>query len=241
MTDNDKNDLIIDNCADMLENACGMVMLAKEKQTNVIQVVYVDSDGNDATASVYDYTLHTWRSTDTLDHLAADLIGDASYGTLIAYFNSITVESEIAAGTKIKIPVLTETGSITNNRIYAAPEKQENYGADIALDNDGNIAVKNGDIDVVTDSNNLAQAMALRLTTASQKRIRLTSYGIRSTVGDPMAIQSYLQGSIEQTIKQDPRIQTVDEMDFTGNKDVLSLSIMYTDINGKEGNFKGEI
>lgn len=241
MTDNDKDDILTDNCAVMIDNACCMVMLAKKKQANVTQVIYVDSNGNDTTANVYDFNIYVWKSSDSFDKLASDYLGNVDYGTLIAYFNKIAVESEIEAGTKIKIPVLTETNANTDNQIFAMPEKQENYGIDIALDNSGNFAVKNGDIDVVGGSNNLAQAMALRLTTASQKRIRLASYGIRSTIGDTMAVQSYLQSSIEQTVKEDPRIESVDKLNFWGNKDVLNLSVTYTDINENVGNFKGEL
>ncbi len=45
MTENDRNDILVDSCAAMLENACKMVAMTKEPQTNVMQVVYVDSDG----------------------------------------------------------------------------------------------------------------------------------------------------------------------------------------------------
>ena len=78
MTENDRNDVLIDSCDAMLENACKMVAMAKEHQTNVIQVIYVDSDGNDAVAYVYDFNFHTWKSADTFDRLAAE-IGRASW------------------------------------------------------------------------------------------------------------------------------------------------------------------
>lgn len=241
MTDNDKEDIIIDNSDAIIDCACKYVSIAKEKQTNVKAVVYVDNDGNDAVAYVYDYTLYTWKSTDTFDKLANDYLGDANLGTLIAYYNGISVEHEIESGTKIKIPILTENTSNQNNKIYAAPEKQDNYGIDIQIDKDGNFAVKNGDFDTVSGSDNLAQGMANRLTTASQKRIRLSAYGIRATIGDTMAVQSYLMSSIEQTVMQDPRIKTLDELVFNGKKDALNIDLNYTDINGETGKYSGEI
>ena len=241
MTDNDKDDVITDLKSQLIENACLMVALSKEKQTNATAVVYVDEDGNDATVTVYDFKYHTWKSTDTFDALAADLLGSADYGTVIAYFNGVANESELEAGTKIKIPVLTESETNTNNKIYAAPEKQDNYGVDIAIDEDGDFDLSGGDIKTVNDRDNLTQAISLRLTTASQKRIRLTSYGIRSTIGDPMAVESYLTGSLEQTVKADPRIDEVEEISFKGDGDNLKLEVVYTDINGNTGTYEGDI
>ena len=64
MTDEDKEDLIIDYLSQMEDSACNIVALSKEKQTNATAVVYVDSDGNDATVTVYDFKFHTWKSGD---------------------------------------------------------------------------------------------------------------------------------------------------------------------------------
>ena len=136
---------------------------------------------------------------------------------------------------------MTEESSNTNNKIYAEPDKQENYGTDIEIDTDGDFALLDGDIKTIDGRDNLTQAIALRLTTASKKRIRLASYGIRSTIGDPIAVESYLSGSIEQTIKMDPRVAEVNELTFRGNRDQLMLEVVYTDINGDTGMYKGDI
>ena len=241
MTDNDKEDLLTDYVSQLDENASVIVALSKEKQTNATAVVDVDSAGNDATITVYDFKYHTWRSSDTFDNLAAALLGRPDYGTVIAYFNGVANESELEAGTKIKIPVLSENTSNTNNRIFAAPEKQENYGIDIKIGDDGDFDISGGDIKTVDGRDNLTQAIALRLTTASNKRIRLSAYGIRTTIGDPVAVESYLSGSIEQTIQADPRISEVNELTFEGDGDKLRLEVVYTDINGDTGMYKGEI
>lgn len=241
MTDTDREDALIDYVSQMDENACIVVALAKEKQTNASTVVYVDKDGNDATITVYDFKYHEWKSSDTFDNLAASLLGNPDYGTVIAYFNEVVNESEIEAGTKIKIPVLSANSGNRNNRIYAEPERQENYGVDIKISDDGDFDLSGGDIKTLDGRKNLTQAIALRLTTASNKRIRLSAYGIRSTIGDPMAVESYLTGAIEQTILADPRIAEVNELTFRGDKDRLYLEVVYTDINGDRGEYKGEI
>lgn len=240
-TENDKEDMIIDYASQMIDSACTAVALAKEKQTNAQSIVYVDKDGNDTAATIYDYKYHTWKSADTLDKLASDLLGNSDYGTLLAYYNNISNESELEAGTKIKIPVLDESSGNRNNRIYAEPDKQENYGVDITLNDDGDLALDGGDIKTIGDRDNLTQAIALRLTTASGKRIRLGAYGIRSTIGEPIAVESYLSGCIEQTIKADPRISEVNELTFRGDGDKLILEVVYTDINGNTGMYKGDI
>lgn len=237
----DKSDMLTDYLSHLEEKACTVAALGKEKQTNEQTVVYVAPDGNDISITVYDFRYHTWKSTDTFDKLAADLLGNPDYGTMIAYFNGIVNESEVEAGTKIKIPVLTEDESNAGNFIYAAPEKQENYGVDMTLDESGDFAVSGGDFASVNGRDNLTQAIALRLTTASQKRIRITAYGIRSSIGEPMAVQSYLTGSIEQTIKADPRISEVEQISFRGDGDILHLEVVYADINGETGSYKGEI
>lgn len=241
MTDNDREDLITEYTAQMVENACFAVALAKEKQTNAQTVVYVDSDGNDTAVTVYDFKFYVWKSTDTFDRLADELLGSADYGTLLAYYNKVKNESEIEAGTKIKIPVLTEESSSNENHIYAEPDRQENYGIDIALDDDGDFALDGGDLKTVKGKENLTQAIALRLTTSAGKRIRLGAYGIRSTIGEPVAVESYLSGSIEQSIKADPRISGVNELTFAGDGDSLKIEVAYTDINGEPGMYRGDI
>lgn len=241
ITEKDRLDLLTDYLAQMEETACELVALVKERQTTTETVIYVDTDGNDAVAKVYDYRSYEWKSKDTLDKLAYDFMGNADYGTLIAYYNRIQNESEIEAGTRIKIPILSETTGSRGNRIYAVPEKWSNYGTDIAIDDNGDFAISGQDARTVTEVENLAQAIANRLETASARRIRLTAYGIRSNIGDPVAVESYLTSTIEQTIKADPRIREVNEITFYGDGDTLNLEVSYTDINGNEGNYKGEL
>jgi hypothetical protein len=239
-TENDKQDEITLLLDKMLDSANRLVALAKEKQSNAESVIYVDDDGNDASITVYDYRTMQMTSSTTFDKLAQELYGDPSYGTLIAYYNKIQNEHEVEAGTTLKIPVLTEAES-TANRIYAVPEMQDNYGRDISIGDGGEFEVANGDFAIVSGKENLWQALCGRLTTASDKRIRLGAYGIRASIGDPLAIDSYLMSSIEQTVREDPRIDRIEEIQFEGKGDALSISVTYTDINGSRGNYKGEI
>jgi hypothetical protein len=240
-TENDKQDRIVDLVNRLLDQSYRVMAKAKEKQTNVECVVYVDQDGNDAIAYVYDSKTVQMTSTTTFDKLARDYLGNPDLGPLISYYNKIQYEHDLEAGTDIKIPVLTKQESNQYNRIYASPQMQDNYGRDIAIGDDGDFAVAGGDLAVVSGPENLVQAIANRLTTASEKRIRIGAYGIRTAIGDPMAINSYLLGSIEQTVKEDPRIERIDDIYFEGKGDALFITLTYTDINGNRDNYEGKI
>ncbi|GHU11553.1 hypothetical protein FACS1894151_11240 [Spirochaetia bacterium] len=241
-TDNDKQDNIVLMLNKLAEFIFRAAALCKKKQINVETVVYVDNDGNDAAAYVYDYRVIQMKSSDTLDKLAQTYMGDPSLGPIIAYYNKIQNEHNIEAGTNIRIPILTKNRSNQDNYIYASPDMQDNYGVDIALTDTGGFAVSpGGDFQIVKGKDNLAQALANRFATSSEKRIRLGAYGIRAAIGDPLAVNSFLMGSIEQTTYEDPRIDRVEDITFQGKKDSLNISVNYTDINGNQGIYKGEI
>ena len=239
--DNDAADSLADALASLGEKACIAMALAKEKQTNVSQVIYADEDGNDAVMSIYGFRYHSWRSADALDLLAAEYLGDADYADIIAYFNGIKNEAAIEAGTRIKIPVLSESQASSENRIYAEPERQDTYGADIMIGDDGDLGTFAGDLATISGKENLAQGIFMRLSTASGKRLRLASYGIRNAIGDAMAIESYLAAAITQTVQADPRISAINEIMMKGEGDRLHVAISWEDINGEQGAFEGEV
>jgi hypothetical protein len=240
-TENDKMDAVVLLANQLVDLACRAIALAKEKQTNVETVIYVDDEGNDTVVFAYDYKTVKMTSSTTFDRLAQDEFGDPSLGTLIAYYNKIQNEHAVPAGTTLRIPVLIRQDQNLNNRIYAAPELQDNYGRDIALTDSGGFGVYRGDFAVVKGPENLHQAIANRLTTASGKRIRIGAYGLRNSIGDPMAIKSYLFASIEQTLKEDPRIASVDEIRCEGKGDKLNINVTFTDINSNQDTFRGDI
>lgn len=240
-TENDKEDALVLLTNQLVDTACRMVALAKEKQTNIETVVYVDDDGNDALANVYDYKTVKMTSATTFDKLAQDEYGDPSLGALLAYYNKIQNEHQVEAGTALKIPVLAEREQSLNNRIYAPPELQDCYGRDIALTDSGGFKVEMGDFAVVKGPQNLHQAVGNRLTTASGKRIRVGAYGMRNSIGDAMGVNGYLMASIEQTMKEDPRIARVEELEIEGRGDKLHINVKYSDINGNTDAYIGEI
>lgn len=240
-TENDRMDKIVLLTNRLMDQACRVMALAKERKTNVESVVYVDNDGNDAVAHIYNYKIIRMTSSTTLDKLAQDELGDPSLGTLIAYYNKIQNEHSIPAGTEIKIPILMKEEKNQSNRIYAPPELQDNYGRDMAIMDSGDFAVDRGDFAVIKGPQNLHQAIGNRLTTASRKRIRIGAYGLRNSVGDPEAVGVYLLASIEQTVNEDPRTERIDDIQIKGKGDKLYINMVYTDINGSKDSYEGDI
>jgi hypothetical protein len=240
-TENDRMDKIVLLANQLMDQVCRVMALAKEKQTNVESIVYAGNDGNDAVAYAYDYKTVKMTSSTTLDKLAQDELGDPALGPLISYFNKIQNEHALPAGTDIKIPILTRQERNLNNRIYAAPESRDNYGRDIALTDSGGFAIDRGDFAIVKGPKNLHQALGDRLTTASEKRIRAGTFGLRNSIGDPAALGSYLLASVEQTVKEEPRVERIDEIQFEGKGDKLYIAITFTDINGNHDSYKGDI
>lgn len=214
--------------------SCKLIKMSKEPQTNIEQCVYVDADGNDAVAYVYDTKFHTWKSTDTMDKLAVTYCGDASFGTLLSYYNGVKDEHSIKAGEQIKIPVFVQNENIFLNKVFLPPEQKENYGRDIALDDEGNFSTLGNDFLFTTGKANLSQAVGNRLSTAFKKRIRLTSYGIRAGIGEAEAVSSYVSASVEQTVLADPRVEKVTNLAFNGFGDGMKIHVDYVDINGQD-------
>jgi len=240
-TENDRKDIITDLINQLQDQSFRVMALAKEKQTNIESIIYVDDDGNDAVAYVYDSKNVKMTTSTTFDKLAQEHYGDPNLGPLISFYNKIQFEHNVTAGIDIKIPVLSRQNQNLRNRIYASPQMQDNYGRDLMIGDDGDFAVKNGDLAVVSGPDNLSQALGNRLTTAAEKRIRVGAYGIRATLGDPVAIDSYLLGSIERTSEEDPRIEKTEEIIIEGRGDALYVSVNYMDINGNPGIYEGVI
>ena len=73
-------------------------------------------------------------------------------------------------------------------------------------------------------------------------RIRLEVYGIQASIGDSLkATSSLIQASLHQTTIEDPRVETVEDIQFNGVGDELTVSLVYVDKNGTKQNFGGVI
>jgi hypothetical protein len=179
---------------------------------------------------------------DSFESLAARYLGSPDRAIYIAVYNGVASIDELNPGDAIKIPLLAPSGRHSRNRIYARPGDRDNYGRDIRLDGDGNTAASaTGDYSLAEGADNLNQAILLRLRESVNRRIRLTAYGIRTNVSDPVAGVAYIISSIDLTVRGDPRVSAVDNIKFAGAGDGLDVTVEYTDINHSGGSAAGRV
>ena len=193
-------------------------------------------------STVYGDTPVTVTSETTFESVAAKYLGSADKAADIATYNGVASINDVEPGDTLFVPVFEQTEAVQNNLIYALKEDADNYGKDIGLDEDGNIRIsQTGDFLLVDGADNLSQAILMRLRESVDARIRLSTYGIKNTVADPVAGVSYLISSIEMTVSADPRVSGVEEIRFSGAGDNLYVEIDYTDINGNVNTAKGRV
>jgi len=177
--------------------------------------------------TAYGYILVIPDSTTTLESLASEYYGNPSLLTVIAAFNDFQGDEDIVIGVPIKVPVLVQGGSIFDNYVFSEIASDV-YGADLRLDNYGNIVVSgSGDLASLEGPANIIQALNLRLNDALGSRLRLTVYGIRNTVGSAMSNLTpiaYIVTNIKDTVMQDPRVNNVYNMRIQGAGDTLNIS-----------------
>jgi hypothetical protein len=188
----------------------------------------------------YGNTVAAINSTDTLESLANKYYGDPDRAGDIALYNGVSSIDELKPGDTIKIPTLTAGRRNTYNRIFARPEDRDNYGRDIYLDDEGNIAASaGGDYRLTEGVDNLKQAILLRLRESVLRRVRLATYGIRTNISDPTAGVAYIVSSIDSTVRMEPRVSEITGIKFTGGGDGLNVTVDYTDINHASGSAAG--
>jgi hypothetical protein len=220
-------------------------LVAAAKSSTIPDVMVGNPDpetGGQRIVLSYGYTSVTLKSTDTLESLASQYFGDPDKAIDIATYNGVASLNDLQPGATIRLPITQLTRKISNNRIYARREDRDNYGRDILLTDDGWIVTSaSGDYELTSGPKNLSQAVLLRLRESVAKRIRLNAYGIRTNIGDPTAGKAYILSSIELTVRNDPRVSSVDNIRFTGVGDSMNVSIIYRDINSVSGNATGRV
>jgi len=179
----------------------------------------------------YGYTSVMLKSTDSLESLANEHLGDPNKGLDIATYNGIKSLDDLKPGDIIKIPKTTHTTKMANNLIYARREDRDNYGRDIKVIDKGFIVTSNtGDYELAQGVENLTQAVLLRLRESNAKRIRIQAYGIRANVGDTAGVV-YIMTSIRNTLSNEPRIASIENIWFRLKGDCLDIRVSYKDIN----------
>lgn len=198
---------------------------------------------DDRLVTTYGYKVVSLSDAETnWDQLANDYYGDPSLASVVATYNNLPTDKPLKAGQSVLIPNLNYAESTSaENEVYNSPDVKDNYGKDILINNN-DFGVYNGDIAIVDGVSNLEQALLNRYSTLVGARIRLEAYGIKASIGDALnATSALIQASVHQTTVEDPRVDSVEDIKFVGERDSLTVSVIYIDKNGAKRNFGGII
>lgn len=187
----------------------------------------------DSTQESYTFSgliLYTVLGGDTYQSISLKLLGNVDLWMYIAYVNpSVSYESALIPGTQIFIPVKTDLSSGKRKEVYIFSEdrSRDPYGADIQIDFRGNIMFSNDDAVLLSGMYNVLQAIDLQLNTEVGSLIKQSGYGIVAQAGfagTTMAIK-YLKMAVLNTVSQDPRIQSVENMRVVLESDAVYISM----------------
>jgi hypothetical protein len=216
-----------------------------EDESEITSKVLGQDISGETTYYIYGYILVTAVQDTTLERLSIDYYGSVGFVELIAVFNKIKGDDEIATGDIIKIPVITKGKTPENNLVYTEL-RNDVYGSDIKLDNSGKIvAMASGDLARIEGIENLVQAINLRLNDQLGSRLRLALYGIRDSIGFAMGETTpvaYVMANIKDTLMQDPRVDGVENIRLKVDKDKIYTSMSIHSVKiGEVIPFKGGI
>lgn len=204
----------------------------------------------------YGVSEHIVAQGETFESLSVKFYGTADYaeflqsvngasGISTAEIDSDSTENDsekvVRAGSVIKIPVLKESSRQSFSDIVKAENDFDSFGKDVKTGESGDFAAANGDFAVTGYAETLNQAISARLSTVAGAKIRDTAYGIKSEIGLGGAVNAYLTSSIEKTILEDERIESVDSIQYEGKGDSLNYTVLYTAKNGRQYQANGEI
>jgi hypothetical protein len=184
---------------------------------------------NGASIVVYGTISVTADASTTLEKLATEYYGDPAMVELLATYNGITNE-DIVPGMTLKMPQITRSSQVFDNKIYSW-DRASSYGADISLASVPHsvamIIAESGDFSYVSEKDNLFQAINLRLNETLGKRLRLTVYGLSCAIGAPKTNSApieYILSNLRDTLKQDPRVKSIEGIKLTGIGDSLYIA-----------------
>lgn len=200
-------------------------------------IVNTDENGNDYVVVSYGSKKVVLKEGDSLEKLSYEHYGTTDYVPMLENFNNLS-DDDLTVGMEFTIPILEPEPASYNNDIYA---NDSNIGADIKLTENGDLSVFGGDLEEITDTENLSQAVNIRLSAYMGSNVRNVLYGLRNTTGENSSSNSYLLASLEQTLSREPRIKSIDNISYKGSGDKLYISLAYTDINDNKREFNGVI
>ena len=216
-----------------------------EEESEIVSNALDVSISEDKSYYIYGYIIVTTDQTTTLERLSLKHFGSLAFLDLIALFNGIEGDDEIFAGDIIKVPVVVLGKTPEDNLIYTTL-RSDVYGSDKRLNAGGEyVIMASGDFARIEGIENFMQAINLRLNEKLGSRLRLTIYGIRDSIGFAMGEAtpiSYIISNIKDTLIQDPRVDSVDNIRLAIGEDIIQMSMnVYSIKVGEVLPFKGGI
>ena len=170
------------------------------------------------------------RQGDTLQAIAARALNDASRWTDLISINRLTYPYLTGDPTVASASVLLYGAFITVPASVQAPiasDPNDSFGTDIALDENGDFIIENGDLAAVSGVANLSQALSNRINTELRELMFHLAYGcgVRKTLGQGNGPTTGLLGAqyVATACEADPRVSSVDSADVTVTGDVTAI------------------
>lgn len=233
---------------DIEDNANGLVVQARKdiSEHTEFPLVVPGADGDsDSVIVAYGYKPYTYKDGDTWATIAYQFYNDSSYATMLQLYNrDISIET-ITPGDTVYIPVI-DGGAQDNseNEVYNEYGSMDSCGTDISIEGE-DFTVRNGDLYTTNGLETINQAITNRLNTAVNSRVRNVVYGIRNEAGLPSngvdAAATYISASVEQTILADPRIESVEQVTWSGKGESLAIEAIYVTTAGEKLSYSGVI
>lgn len=234
--------------SDIEKNADGLVSQAKKEvsQHNEFPLVVPGSDGeSDSVIVAYGYKQYSFKDGDTWASIAYRFYNDSDYAAMLQLYNKDISLENFKPGDTVYIPVIEDNSqNNTDNEVYNEFGVMDACGKDIKIEN-SDLAVRNGDFQLTSGLDTINQAITSRLNTTINSRVRNVVYGIRNESGIPEngkdAAATYISASVEQTLLADPRVESVETLEWMGTGAALSIHATYTTISGEKMTYIGVV
>ena len=181
---------------------------------------------------------YTVKHGDILLSIALNVMGDARLWPFIVSANpEIRTSADLVAGERIFVPIPPSQVERLEGFIISADSARNPYGADLRLDENGAIVMGEGnDASLISGVDNVIQAANLALATPVGSLLSQTMYGLAAQLGVAGTEQalSYARMSVEATLIRDPRIEAVNNVLVTADRDTLIISADLTLIGRDE-------
>lgn len=237
---------------DWIENDDPVSSLSSTKtaiEYNFNQIVQIAKQGasyepvgavsvNDEVYQVYGLTTYTVKGSTRLDRLAYEQYGDTAYKDVICALNEVYSNDELTSGDTLKLPILEVSTRYADNAVYNLPEEASDViGRDAKLDSNGAFVCSPTDYILVTNDDNLLQAVACRLAEKQGRQIQHGTYGIVTEIGSALTADAsfeYLQVGLQETLVQDPRITDVYNLKFLIDSDKIYQTFSFDTITKEQ-------